>query len=132
MAVPILKRASDNVVLCDKVVAWTDWDWIFSYALEHTIGGVPYEDSKGAKYRATQVRLRFSPSYANATPAKYDSIIRALARKQDLKFTDVYGDTYTVRVSGEERPRKEFRNDIRSKNIFEVELTLRLSTYEAV
>lgn len=94
-----------------------------------TITGVPYEQPFGVKFEKTTVTLRFSDDYTTTGNKRTDfnEIVRLGRKKLDLTYKDVYGDTSTVRVM--EIGEITYRNDARSRNIFEVEITLRKKQY---
>lgn len=131
MAIPQLKRASDGRLLSDKSVSWTGWIPTFNMPNLQTITGVPYEQPFGVKFDKCTVLMRFSDDFTGDGNKRgdFNEIVRCARKKLDLTYRDVYGDTNTVRVM--EIGEITYHNEARSRNIFEVEITLRKKAYTA-
>lgn len=123
MADMLIRRAQDNLVLCDRIASWSGWDKYGRTPVRNTVTGVPriFAGQK-AQLLVCKVRCTFATGDPRASVANFREILRLHEKSRALRFTDREGAVTEAALMDWTEP--EPWEDVKAKTIFDVELTL--------
>lgn len=88
-----IRRASDNVLLCDEIVGWSGWLPHYNAPVLETVNFIPYVQPIGVAIELQTVKALFADHYPGATMTKFRALWQAHRFSKALTFTDLTGDT---------------------------------------
>ncbi len=113
-----IRRASDDVLLCNVVMEWSGWDYDYAAPVIRTVTGVPYIQPIGVAIELQELTLRFAPDTPGSNENKYRLLVDAHRKGRLLRFRDsegVWNDCYVYEPLTREN--SERWKEVRTKDV---------------